>query len=306
MEESQHTTFNQRFGIVPNNNSEKTFPPEARSTLMFILENHIRKNVINNNNDEIDGWAQIYRELLRVSKQPFQEVNDRNITAALVNQLLLKIQWNEVFCLCERIYKKITNQLQYNSYDQELVEIASVEDTKNRFEYDINDLLAEHNLPYNFVNGVFIKPGHLQTQKNINRSAAVLNRAELRKVREHFNKAIEYFTIENKLDYNNSIKESLCALELTAETMSGKKVSKDFNKEIQQFSGIGEDKIPPLLIAVMIKLFAYRGGADGVAHGLTEGYRVSENECELVISTTAALITYLIDFFTSQKENIPF
>ena len=56
----------------------------------------------------------------------------------------------------------------------------------------------------------------------------------------------------------------------------------------------------------MIKLHGYRGSGRGVAHAALEGNRVSEIDAELVLSLTAAYITYLVDLFPDSEDEIPF
>lgn len=75
---------------------------------------------------------------------------------------------------------------------------------------------------------------------------------------------------------------------------------------MQKLGGIEYDKIPSPIIGAMIKIFAYRGTAEGVAHGITKGLRVSSTEAELVLSIVAAFITYLVSFFDGLKDEPPF
>ena len=93
---------------------------------------------------------------------------------------------------------------------------------------------------------------------------------------------------------------------MAAEILSGEKISKDFTREMQKLGGIEYDKIPSPIIGAMIKIFAYRGTAEGVAHGITKGLRVSSTEAELVLSIVAAFITYLVSFFDGLKDEPPF
>ncbi len=93
---------------------------------------------------------------------------------------------------------------------------------------------------------------------------------------------------------------------MAAEILSGEKVSKDFTREMLKLGGTEDDKIPSPIITSMIKIFAYRGTAEGVAHGVSEGLRVSSNEAELILSLVASYITYLVSFFDNNKDKTPF
>ena len=96
------------------------------------------------------------------------------------------------------------------------------------------------------------------------------------------------------------------ALEASVEVLTGKSVSKSFDRAIRQLQGNEPGRIPPPIAEGMIKLRAYRGGAQGVAHAALEGSLVSEIEAELVLSLVAAYITYLVDLFPQEEEEIPF
>jgi len=299
--------FNQRFGIVEGPPKVDTFPDSARNGLMYIFEKLIKENLIQNTENKQEAWAAIYIEMLRTSKSSYEIIDPRILPIDLVDSKLHSLKWNEVYTLCERVYLNLINEYKvYDGYHEEWIVRVSYDDAKNEYEREINNLLSEENLPYIFGDGEFSRPGRPQTQKSINRAASVLSRIELRKVRDHFNKAIEFFSSPTNVDYQNSVKESLISLEMAAEILSGEKVSKDFTREMQKLGGTEDDKIPSPIITSMIKIFAYRGTAEGVVHGVSEGLRVSSNEAELILSLVASYITYLVSFFDNNKDKTPF
>jgi hypothetical protein len=67
-------------------------------------------------------------------------------------------------------------------------------------------------------------------------------------------------------------------------------VSKDFAKEVLKLSEAG---IPATIVQVLVKLHACRGSASGAAHAnVTGGFKVGSLEAELILSLSAAVITY--------------
>ena len=56
----------------------------------------------------------------------------------------------------------------------------------------------------------------------------------------------------------------------------------------------------------IIKLHAYRGSGQGVAHAALAGTKVSELEAELVLSLVASYITYLTDLLLRPEDENPF
>jgi hypothetical protein len=299
-------TFNQRFGVGNIKSIENDFPKKARIALMYILEEFVNEHTIKNNESSIDGWIYIYREILRISGDEYTIIDRQYFSSESVNEKLLKLEWYHVFNLCERIYGTLLSTHEFYGMDKEITYVIDIQEIRNRFSTEISNLLSEDNMPYIFDKGVFVRPGKIQTQKNVNKATAILARPELNKAKYHFNKALEFFSSTEKPDFENTVKEALCSLEITIEIKSTIKVSKDFSKEILKLSGSENDKIPAPIIGAMIKIFGYRGSAEGVAHGIQKGLRVSANEAELVLSIIAAFITYIVGFYDSIEQDIPF
>ncbi len=298
------TTFNQRFGIDNTKPIENDFPKSAKIGLAYIIQDLINCEYIISS--DINSWAHIYRELQRISKQTFEPITE-NRSQDQCFKLIESSEWYKIFMLCERIYNKLLKEkAYYNSYHEDWILEHSLEHVQRYFENEINNLLKEENIGYQFLNGEFSRLGRIQTQKNINQAAAVLANPKLFKVKNHFNKAYHFFSDRENPDYQNCVKEAMCALEAAAEISSGLKISKDFVKEIKKLEGNQIDKIPPPIIQSMIKLFGYRGTAEGVSHGNTVGLRIGRLEAELILSMIAACISYLVDFFDEIEPDIKF
>ena len=85
-----------------------------------------------------------------------------------------------------------------------------------------------------------------------------------------------------------------------------KPASKNFTRAVKQLEGNGPEQIPPPIAEGMIRLHAYRGSGQGVAHAALGGSRVSEVEAELVLNLVASYVTYLVDFFPQPEDETPF
>jgi hypothetical protein len=124
--------------------------------------------------------------------------------------------------------------------------------------------------------------------------------------RNHYNKAVKFFNERPSPDVHNCVKEAICALEAFAEIIFGKKAAKSFDEVIRSREGNAEGKIPPSIGESIIRLRAFRGNAQGVAHAALEGSFVGVIEAELTLSLVASYITYLNDRFSQGEEEIPF
>lgn len=287
--------FEYRHGIIESKPQNKDFPQTARIALIYLLEDMCNKNLIISS-DNCSSWGYILNELARAGRIVYDSDTWRSIRDEL-EWLLNQVQWFKIFTFCERVHDRLitsSNSLQ------------SLEEAKIYFTDELNQILFEENLDYKFENGIFERRGRLQTQKSINRMGSVLSDSNLVEVRKHYTKALRFFTQTPEPDYNNSIKEALCALELTIEICTGKNASNNFNQALLELQGNGNEKIPSPIIQSMIKMYAYRGSGKGVSHSAPNGNKVSDLEAELVLNLVASYITYIVDSFPITKDDVPF
>lgn len=290
-----NASFGQRHGLHSTRPITSDFPTTARTGLMFVLQTMVSQDYIKRTSDT-SPWKSICVEIMRTNKTAFSEINFQ-VDAAYCQELLAGMRWDSVFVLCERVYSQLL--VRTGHWDQgEWTEQVPVDKVRQEYAGEINNLLSEENISFVFEDGEFRRSGRPQTHKNITKANAILSVPRLQGVRQHFSKASQFFFAKTP-DFPNSIKEALCALEVAIEVEAGLKVSKDFARIAMDLAGTDPEKIPAPIVQLMIKLHAYRGAAEGVAHGTTEGLRASQNEAELILSIVAALITYIVDHFAS-------
>jgi len=254
-------------------------------------------------------WNEILTELYRTGRLAESEFGfdfDTSFSVRL-QAVLPKLQWHQVYQFCERVFERLLNPREF--YVEELsttIEDETLPDTGKYFTDELNLILAEDNLAFHLVDGKFERRGRAQTQASFQRVRTVLNYPMLSKVRDYYSKARKFFDQRPNPDMENCIKESLCALEACVEALTGKPASNDFTKVINQLKGNGPKQIPSPIAEAMIKLHAYRGSGQGVAHAALQGTKVSEIEAELVLSLVATYITYLVDLLMNTESEVPF
>lgn len=294
--------FNIRCGLDMNSNIKYDFPNETRVGLLHVLTRFIDEKLIG-------GWHSLLQEVCRCARTEMPIIEEGEQCLDYFKEILYEVDWIRVYVLCERIYELyLTEVLEYDSNYNVVDCVVSKEEAKKLFVKEINVLLLEDNIGFEFKNGVFFRRGRAITQKLTNRVGNVLIDKKLSKVKNQYVKAQQFFIDKENPDYANTVKESLCALELTAEILTGEKISKDFSANMKKYQGNSYNLIPAPIIQSMIKIFGYRGSGEGVVHGINKGLRVSRYEAELVLNTTASFITYLYDFFNSinETEELPF
>ncbi len=274
---------------------DKEVPESARIGLISILSRLVQKTYISD-------WDILASEALHTWRRLRNEFTD---SAEAICTLGVKaLAWDKFYVFCERVYRILEAPSRYEN--GEIVATGTLTEAQRYYADEINELLAEENLAYEFVEGVFQRRGRPQTQKSLQRVSSVLADSRYTQVRNHYNKAVQFFNERPNADVQNCVKEAVCALEAFVEIIFGKKAAKGFDEVIRSKQGNSIGQIAPTIADGIIKLRAFRGNAQGVAHAALEGGYVGPVEAELVLSLVASYITYLNDTFLSHEHEAPF
>jgi hypothetical protein len=289
-------SISSRLGRTPGKIIDNDFPSTARTALNYLLADLQEKGYLVNT-------GVILRELNRIGRITRGDLGEVE-TKGFLNQVSArthKLNWYQVFFFCERVYSKLLSDVGYETDEW----YTSLNDVRSYFTDEVNLIMEEENLAFHFIDGQFHRKGRLQTQRAFERAGAVLIYPRLEKVKNHYNKARKFFDTRPTPDFENCIKEALCALEACIEILTGKNASKEFEKAIRQLQGNNPNQIPSPIGEGIIKLHSYRGSGQGVAHASLQGNRVALVDAELVLSLVASYITYLVDLFPI-REDVPF
>ena len=290
--------FKQRFGLQEPKLIDNDFPGSARVALAYLIQNLKDQGAFPEQTAD-----NVMDEMLRTGRFLAADLALEPNTPFLQQtlDLLRKMEWWQVYTLCERIYRHVIHEYGFWSKDDWVV-TRTKDEMRGYFSDQLNYILAEENIAYQFLDGQFQRQGRAQTQRAMQRVGKVLGQARLSTVRNHYIKARKFFDARPIADVENCVKEALCALEACLELLSGKPASKDFARVVQQLKGNEAQQIPPPIAEGMIKLHGYRGSGQGVAHAALEGNRVTELDAELVLSLVASYISYLVDLLTEPEE----
>ncbi len=291
--------FNQRLGLDLKLPLDKEVPESARIGFVHLLNDLVSDHYVL-------YWDKITQEVLRTSRKLRGDFDDYLNNDALCATIVAQMSWDKFYILCERVYGLIQPKHEWLEGDEYFVKVGTLADAQSHYAEEVNQLLFEENLAYEFIDGYFQRRGRPQTQKTLMRAGAVLSDPQYLPARKHFNKALDFFNERPDPDIQNCIKEAVCCLEAVAEILFGEKAAKDFDAAIVSKQGNAEGQIPPTIASGIIKLRAFRGNAQGVAHAALEGGFVGIVEAELVLSLVASYVTYLNDRFPRKEEEIPF
>lgn len=227
------------------------------------------------------SYKQLYREYCLV----VGEIPDEILTSYHANweparreveRLVRECLWYEFYDLCEVTWSLLTGSLQL------------------RFTNQLNRLLMKEGLGYELREGKIEQIGSDQTNKKMQRARVLLKEDRFEGADLQFEKAIRFLNARPEPDTENCVKEAVGSVEAVARILSGKQkatLSKLLEKEPFR-SGLH-----PTLIQMIDKLYAYRGDAPGVSHGMVGKRSVSLDEAQLVLELSGSVITYLVNKF---------
>jgi hypothetical protein len=292
--------FNQRIGTgAPDRPLDQQVPESARIGLIGVLNKLTRK-------EYVPSWEVLATEALQVGRHLAQDFQYPNAYENICVLVVKEMAWEKFYIFCERVHRMLQPPQYYDEDRHDVVIAGTLEEAQMYYSDEINQLLAEENLAYEFAEGIFQRRGRPQTRKSLQRVSSVLSDPHYSATRSHYNKAVKFFNERPEPDVKNCVKEAVCSLEAFTEILFGKKAAKDFDAIIRSKQGHKEGEIPPTIADGIIKLRAFRGNAQGVAHAATFGGYVGDIEAELVLSLVASYITYLYDRFPTQEEHVPF
>lgn len=295
-----YVPFDQRLGLTNSTIITNDFPKSARIGLLYILDDLIEKNYIRSGSSIGTKYKPINQEIARLCRA----IGEDN--AKSIHPQFFLMSWSRVFEFIERIYFKLLHGVDdYDINGNIVAEIASIAEVKEYFSREISTLLFEEHLGFEFSNGVFNRRGYSKTAQSINSvNTNVLSDPILSKTRIHYLKALQFYGNAKTPDFENAIKEAICAVEASLITLCSPDISKSF-ENVRKLIGNEKEKAPAPIIESLIKLYGYRNSGEGVAHATSKGLKVTEKEAELVIALSADYITYLYSLLKTE-ETVPF
>jgi hypothetical protein len=148
--------------------------------------------------------------------------------------------------------------------------------------------------------------GRHHTSTQISRAYVVLGDQRLESARKHFNKGLRYFQQVSEPDYENAVKESVCAVEATARALFTNLGAKTLADIVKGITGIEAGKLPKALATTFHGLYGFRSGGEGVAHGGATGGPATQALAEYVLAVAASQIILLVDLANGEDTDVPF
>lgn len=284
--------FSDRNGIKPLNVEIqlKDFDQRTRVQLQNIIS-QLYRNVYNDNlyygRECIQNFfrfilSDIYSEPINVR----ENYNDK-IIIGMINDTILHDEYDDVLTLIEAIIRYWDRYLKDNSYEY----YSSYDGYRNISLYEyVNAIFEREYIGYRFVDEIIVPISDTYEVAAI--QDAIHNK--YKPVYEHLSKANKFLADREKPDYENSIKESISAVEAICEILTGIKGKEatlgKMLKKIEE-SGIA---IHSGLKSAFNILYGYTSDANGIRHAGDIGGKSSTfEEAKFMLVSCSAFINYL-------------
>lgn len=282
---------------------DKAFPATARNALLHLLMDLVEK-------EYVTSWVQVSRELQRIGRRPPMEY-DRSKTSDLkaakndAQSYVQDIEWDKAYDFCERLYSHLASAV-VQEWNNDYEEITSRAGVQAYIAEELQRIFAEESLAFEFSDGKVVRRGRKHTVEVTTRAQVVLGDPKLVGARKHYEKAMAFFRHPSKPDYENSVKEAVCAVEAAGKALFPSAKAATLGDLARWFSGSGDIAIPKALVQTVTGIYGYRNGGDGVGHGGSSGGVATVEVAEYVLAVTASQIIYFVDLANAQDSDIPF
>jgi hypothetical protein len=167
-------------------------------------------------------------------------------------------------------------------------------------------LFIEEGLAFEFKDGLVRRRGRRHTVERISRANVVLGDPRLSQARTHYEKALRFFRNPSNPDYENAVKDAVCAVEAAAKELFPEAKVATLGDMAKWLAGNDAGKLPRPLAQTFTGVYGFRSGGEGVGHGGTDGGAVTVELAEYVLALAASQIILLVDLANDRDTAIPF
>lgn len=282
---------------------DAAFPPSARIGLLHLLLDLIERNFL------ID-WISVARELERIGRLPPTGYNNSKSASLQQAQMNAKealdgLEWDKAYDFCERLHNHLAREVGHHYNDEYEIQTPKSE-VQEYIASELQRLFFEEELSFEFTEGLVRRRGRKHTVDMTSRAQVVLGDIRLASARRHYDKAMQFFRSPSKPDYENCVKEAVCAVEAAGKILFPAAKATTLGDLVKWFTLKKDVTIPKALTQTISGIYAYRSGGNEVGHGGAAGGVATPEVAEYVLAVCASQIIYLVDISNSQENDVPF
>lgn len=215
-----------------------------------------------------------------------EEIQLEDKVLSAINETIMKDNYNDVLTLIEAIAQYLDAYLTNTRGQQYIQEIGCIKVFRH-----FNDLFEREYVGYRFIGDIISPISDNEEVETVN--IPLHNRFAA--VREHISKANRLLSDRENPDYENSIKESISAVEAICQellTDSGKQAT--LGKMLKRLEDEGIE-IHSAMKEAFTKLYGYTSDANGIRHaGDIGGPSSTFEEAKFMLVSCSAFINYLM------------
>lgn len=156
---------------------------------------------------------------------------------------------------------------------------------------EFNRILEEEIAPYRILNGVVVP---IVNRSELDTLAQTIN-LEYESVSKHMSKAVELYSDRQKPDYENTVKESISAVEAMCCIITGERGrNATLGNTLKKLKDSGVI-IHSAMEGAFLKLYGYTSDSGGIRHGSIDFVNVESEDAKYMMVSCAAFINYLIE-----------
>lgn len=283
---------------------DSDFPASARRGLLHCLVDLIERRYLSD-------WTVIARELHRIGRLTVIEYTTSS-TASLkqarsdAEKALEGLSWEKVYDFCERLYGHLPQEIGYeDQYGNYTVEVSRG-DGQAYIAIELERLFLEEDLAYEFTEGTVRRRGRKHTVELAARSQVVLGDSRLLSARKHFDKSLRFFRHPTQPDYENAVKEAVCAVEACGKALFPMAKASTLGDLVKWLGSTNDVSVPKAVCLTLNGVYAFRSGGDGVGHGGANGGKATPEVTEYLLALCASQIIYFVDLANSLDVDVVF
>lgn len=280
------------------------FPPTARSGLLHLLFDLVDRGYLPN-------WTVAARELHRIGRLPVIAYDSSSVPSLKqarvdAESALHDLDWAKVYDFCERLYSHLPQEIGYeDNYGNYNVQVPRG-DMQTYIAGELQRLFLEEGLAYEFSDGVVRRRGRRHTVELATKSQVVLGDPQLLSARRHFDKALQFFRHPSHPDYENAVKEAVCAVEAAGKTLFPMAKASTLGDLIKWLGSTSDVSVPKAICQTLTGAYAFRSGGDGVGHGGASGGKATVEVTEYMLAMCASQIIFFVDLANRMEVDVPF
>lgn len=276
---------------------EDDFPATARTGLLHVLSDVVDR-------DYVSSWAAVAKELGRIARVPLRTYSTTSVDSIKQARIdaelhLDQLDWERVYNFCERLHSSLAQEaISYRDGNE--VPITRVQSRLFVAE-EMQRLFDEENLGYEFRDGLVQRRGKRHTISQISKADKALADQRLDSARKHFSKSLRHFRDRKEPDFENAVKEAVCAVEAAAKDLFPEAKVNTLGEFVNWATANGRLLLPKTIGQTFSGLYAFRNSGQGVSHGAATGGAVTAELAEYVLGLAASQIVLLADLATDME-----